>query len=66
MYEQRDWAFTAGKDTLQVCLDGGAKNVLLPSISFADFDTVPPELVSAFQIIPYTSAEDAVFKALGG
>lgn len=52
-------------NTLQVCLDSGAKKVLLPSISFADFATVPPELMSAFQIIPYTSAEDAVFKALG-
>lgn len=50
---------------LQVCLDSGAKRVLIPSISFADFATVPPELMSAFQLIPYQSAEDAVFKALG-
>lgn len=52
-------------DTLQVCLDSGAKKVLLPQTSFADFATVPPELMSAFQLIPYQSAEDAVFKALG-
>lgn len=53
-------------DTLQVCLDSGAKKVLLPQTSFVDFATVPPELMSAFQLIPYQSAEDAVFKALGG
>ncbi|WP_027207201.1 protease Lon-related BREX system protein BrxL [Butyrivibrio fibrisolvens] len=52
-------------DTLQVCLDSGAKKVLLPQTSFTDFATVPPELMSAFQLIPYQSAEDAVFKALG-
>lgn len=52
-------------DTLQVCLDCGAKKILLPQTSFVDFATVPPELMSAFQLIPYQSAEDAVFKALG-
>ncbi len=52
-------------NTLQVCLDSGAKKVLIPSISMADFATVPSDLMSAFQIIPYQSAEDAVFKALG-
>ena len=51
--------------TLQVCLDSGAKRVLIPSTSFLDFATVPPDLMSAFQLIPYQSAEDAVFKALG-
>ena len=30
-------------DTLQVCLDSGAKKVLLPQTSFVDFATVPPE-----------------------
>ncbi|MDO4648168.1 MAG: protease Lon-related BREX system protein BrxL [Eubacteriales bacterium] len=52
-------------NALQVCLDSGAKRVLIPSTSFVDFATVPPELMSAFQLIPYQSAEDAVFKALG-
>ena len=52
-------------NALQVCLDSGAIKVLLPSTSFIDFATVPPELMSAFQLIPYQSAEDAVFKALG-
>lgn len=48
-----------------MCLDSGAKRVLIPSTSFVDFATVPPDLMSAFQLIPYQSAEDAVFKALG-
>ena len=52
-------------DTLQVCLDSGAKKILIPQISFVDFGSVPAELMSAFQLIPYQSAEDAVFKALG-
>ena len=52
-------------NTLQVCLDSGAKKVLIPAISMSDFATVPTELMSAFQLIPYQSAEDAVFKALG-
>ncbi|MHB8129261.1 MAG: protease Lon-related BREX system protein BrxL [Mobilitalea sp.] len=52
-------------NTLQVCLDSGAKKVLIPATSMVDFATVPPDLMSAFQIIPYQSAEDAVFKALG-
>lgn len=52
-------------NALQVCLDSGAKRVLLPATSMVDFATVPPDLMSAFQLIPYQSAEDAVFKALG-
>ena len=52
-------------NTLQCCLDSGAKKVLLPSISMIDFATVPADLMGAFQLIPYSSAEDAVFKALG-
>ncbi len=52
-------------DTLQVCLDSGAKRVLLPQISAVDLGTVPPDLMSSFNLIFYQSAEDAVFKALG-
>lgn len=52
-------------DSLQVALESGAKKILIPSTSFADFGTVPAELMSSFQIIPYQSVEDAVFKALG-
>jgi ATP-dependent Lon protease len=52
-------------NSLQVCLDSGAKKVLLPITSAADLGTVPAELVGSFNIIFYSSAEDAVFKALG-
>ncbi|HZJ99138.1 MAG TPA: protease Lon-related BREX system protein BrxL, partial [Tissierellaceae bacterium] len=52
-------------NTLQVCLDSGAKKVLLPLTSAADLGTVPPELVGSFNLIFYSSPEDAVFKALG-
>lgn len=52
-------------NALQVCLDSGAKKILLPITSAADMGTVPPELMGNFQIIFYQSAEDAVFKALG-
>lgn len=52
-------------NTLQVCLDSGAKKILLPSSSAVDLGTVPSELMSAFNIIFYDSPEDAVIKALG-
>lgn len=52
-------------NSLQVCLDSGAKKVLLPITSAADLGTVPPELVGSFNLIFYSSAKDAVFKALG-
>lgn len=52
-------------NTLQVCLDSGAKKVLLPLSSATDLGGVPPELVGAFNLIFYKSPEDAVFKALG-
>lgn len=52
-------------NSLQLCLDSGAKKVLLPITSAADLGTVPPELVGSFNLIFYSSAEDAVFKALG-
>lgn len=52
-------------NSLQVCLDSGAKKVLLPITSAADLATVPSELIGCFNIIFYQSAEDAVFKALG-
>ena len=52
-------------NSLQVCLDSGAKKVLLPITSAGDLGTVPAELVGSFNLIFYSSAEDAVFKALG-
>lgn len=52
-------------NTLQVCFDAGAKKILLPMVNAADIPTVPPELFAKFQIMFYSGAEDAVFKALG-
>jgi len=52
-------------NTLQVCLDSGAKKVLVPITSAVDLATVPSDLIGCFSIIFYQSAEDAVFKALG-
>lgn len=52
-------------NTLQVCFDAGAKKILLPMANAADIATVPPELFAKFQIMFYSTAEDAVFKALG-
>lgn len=52
-------------NSLQVCLDSGAKKVLLPMTSAPDLATVPSDLIGSFNIIFYNSAEDAVFKALG-
>lgn len=51
--------------TLQVCLDSGSKKVLLPAATMMDLVTVPPDLMSAFQLVPYSDPADAVFKALG-
>ena len=52
-------------NVLQACLDNGAKKVLLPISSAGDLGSVPAELIGSFNLIFYSSAEDAVFKALG-
>ncbi len=52
-------------NVLQVCLDSGAKKVLLPITSAADIGNVPSELVGAFSLIFYSTPTEAVFKALG-
>lgn len=52
-------------NTLQVCLDSGAKKVLLPITSAVDLGSIPPELVGCFNLIFSNNAEDAVFKSLG-
>lgn len=51
--------------SLQVCLDSGAKKVLLPITSAPDIGSVPSDLVGAFSLIFYTTPQEAVFKALG-
>jgi ATP-dependent Lon protease len=51
--------------TLQVCLDSGAKKILLPITSATELGSVPAELMGAFSIIFYNTPQEAVFKALG-
>ena len=52
-------------DVLQVCLDSGAKKVLLPASAASDLGSVPSELASKFSLLFYSTPEDAVLKALG-
>lgn len=52
-------------NTLQVCLDSGAKKILMPAICMPELVTVPDDLSTAFDFILYKSAEEAVTKALG-
>ena len=52
-------------NALQVCLDSGAKKVLLPITSAADLGLVPADLIGCFNLVFYQSAEDAIYKALG-
>ena len=52
-------------NTLQVCLDSGAKRILLPTVSAVDIGTVASELIGTFNLVFYQDASDAVFKALG-
>lgn len=52
-------------NTLQVCLDSGAKRILLPTVSAVNIGTVPSELIGTFNLVFYQDASDAVFKALG-
>ena len=50
---------------LQVCVDAGAKKVLIPASSVMDLQTVPPDLLVKVQPVFYADPTDAVFKALG-
>jgi len=52
-------------DLLQVCVDAGAKKVLIPAAQVADLYTVPNELIVKVQPIFYSDPIDAVFKGLG-
>ena len=51
--------------SLQICLESGAKKVLLPMTNAPDLATVPADLIGSFNLIFYNTAEDAVYKALG-
>ncbi|MEC1748062.1 protease Lon-related BREX system protein BrxL [Schinkia azotoformans] len=50
---------------LQVCVDAGAKRVLIPAISIVDLQAVPSDLLVKVQPIFYSDPIDAVYKALG-
>ena len=52
-------------NTLQVCLDSGARKILLPIASTVDMPGVPAELMGKFSILFFSSPIEAVFKALG-
>ena len=52
-------------NVLQVCLDSGAKRVLMPITSAVDFGSVPSDLLGKVDPIFYQTPQDAVFKALG-
>jgi ATP-dependent Lon protease len=52
-------------NVLQVCVDAGAKKVLIPASSVMDFQTVPADLLVKVQPVFYSDPIDAVFKALG-
>ena len=52
-------------NTLQVCLDNGAKKLLIPMSSYADIGLVPSDLLVKFTLIPYNTPEEAVMKAFG-
>ena len=52
-------------DNLQVCLDSGAKKIILPMASAGDISSVPSELFSKFNITFYNDPIDSVYKALG-
>ena len=52
-------------NTLQVCLDSGAKKILMPAVSMPELAAVPADLSTAFDFILFKSPEEAVIKALG-
>ena len=52
-------------NVFQVCLDSGAKKILLPITAATEFQHMPADLVGAFSLIFYNSVQEAVFKALG-
>ena len=52
-------------NVLQVCVDSGAKRVLVPASSVADLQAVPSDLLIKVTPMFYSDPIDAVFKALG-
>ncbi len=52
-------------NVIQVCVDAGAKKILIPASSVSDYQTVPTDLLVKIQPIFYSDAINAIFKALG-
>lgn len=50
---------------VQVCVDAGARKILIPASSVADLYTVPADLLIKIQPIFYSDPIDSVYKALG-
>jgi ATP-dependent Lon protease len=48
-------------NVLQVCVDAGAKKVLIPAASVMDLQTVPPDLLVKVQPMFYSDPIDAVY-----
>ena len=49
---------------LQVVLDSVVRKIIILETSMDDFATVLPDLMTAFQLIPYQAWKNARFKAL--
>lgn len=51
-------------EVLQLCIESGAKTVLVPALSTADLFSVPANLIGKIEPIFYYSAEQAILKSL--
>ena len=52
-------------NSLQVCLNSGAKKILMPAVRMPDLSTVSTNLSTAFDFVLFKNPEKAVIKALG-
>ena len=52
-------------ESMRIALDAGARKILIPSNSVADFQTVPGELLAKFQNGFYSDPINGIFKAIG-
>jgi predicted ATP-dependent Lon-type protease len=61
--QAKRWAGAVGRPEVQKF--AGAKKFLLPITSVSQLGTVPSNLICAFSLIFYSTAQETVFKALG-
>ncbi|SDC56518.1 protease Lon-related BREX system protein BrxL [Geotoga petraea] len=52
-------------DAVSVAVDAGARKILIPASSVADYQTIPQDLIVKFTPIFYSDPIDAAFKAMG-